>query len=68
MNAFLLLREEDLAAFTPERSAAVRERVEQQLRTAELLGSIVELFGPRLADTLTVMSGGEEPTEGEDEQ
>ena len=59
MNAFLLLQDRDLAAFTPERSAAVRERVEKRLRTAEFVGSVIELFGPLLADTLNVMSGGD---------
>lgn len=68
MNAFLLLREEDLAAFTPERRVAVRERVEQQLQTAELVGNLIELFGPMLADTLTALSGGDPPTAEPDAQ
>lgn len=63
MNAFLQLREQDLAAFTPERSTAVRQRVERELKTAEHLANIVELFGPLMADTLNVMSGGEPTTE-----
>ena len=59
MNAFLLLQDEDLAAFTEERSTAVRERVEGSLRSAEHIGSIIELFGPLLADTLSVLGGGD---------
>ena len=59
MNSFLALRDYDIASFTGEREAVVRERVERDLRTAELVASIVELFGPVMADTLNVMGGGE---------
>ena len=59
MNSFLALRDDDIAAFTGEREAIVRERVERDLRTAELVASIVELFGPVMADTLNVMGGGD---------
>ena len=59
MNNFLALREEDLAAFAGERELVVRKRVERELRTAELIASMVELFGPVLADTLNVMGGGD---------
>lgn len=57
MNAFLQLREQDLTAFSEQRSEVVRERVERSLHRAELAASIIELFGPVLADTLTVLSG-----------
>ena len=59
MNSFLALREQDIASFAGEREAVVRERVERDLRTAELVASIVELFGPVMADTLNVMGGGD---------
>ena len=65
MNAFLSLRDEDLAAFTEERSTVVRERVEGSLRSAEHIGSIIELFGPLMADTLSVMNGGDSLLEDE---
>ncbi|CAH0998717.1 hypothetical protein LEM8419_00063 [Neolewinella maritima] len=58
MNAFLLLQEQDVADFRGTRSRAVRQRVEGNLRSAEFVGSLIELFGPRLADTLSVLSGG----------
>ena len=59
MNNFLALRDQDIASFTGERETAVRTRVEKDLRTAEFVASIIELFGPVMADTLNVMSGGE---------
>ena len=58
MNSFLALREQELAAFTGERRSAVRHRVERNLQTAEFIASIVELFGPVMADTINVMGGG----------
>ncbi|WP_116106324.1 hypothetical protein [Lewinella sp. IMCC34191] len=67
MNNFLALRDEDLAAFTGERQATVRKRVERELRTAELIASVVELFGPVLADTLNVMGGGDPILELDDD-
>ncbi|PPK87703.1 hypothetical protein CLV84_0653 [Neolewinella xylanilytica] len=59
MNNFLALRDEDIASFTGERQAVVRRKVERELRTAEFIASVVELFGPVMADTLNVMGGGE---------
>ena len=59
MNNFLALREEDLAAFAGERQRVVRKRVERELRTAEFIASMVELFGPVMADTLNVLGGGD---------
>lgn len=67
MNNFLALREHDLASFTGERKAVVRRRVERELRTAEFIASIVELFGPVMADTLNVMGGGESLLTNEDD-
>ncbi|THH37717.1 hypothetical protein [Neolewinella litorea] len=58
MNSFLALRDQDLAAFTGERRTGIRKRVERELRTAEFIASIVELFGPVMADTVSVLSGG----------
>ena len=59
MNNFLALREEDLATFAGERQRVVRKRVERELRTAEFIASLVELFGPVMADTLNVLGGGD---------
>lgn len=67
MNAFLALREEDLRTFDEARQLIVRERVESSLKAAEFLGNVVELFGPKLANTLTIMAGGEVKTEKTDE-
>lgn len=60
MNAFILLREEEQAAFTEERRAVVRRRVERELRTAEFVAGMFEMFGPVFADTLSVLGGSEE--------
>ena len=57
MNAFLQLREQELTAFDEQRREVVRERVTRNLHRAELAASIIELFGPVLADTLTVLGG-----------
>lgn len=59
MNAFLQLQDQDLQSFSTERQHSIRQRVERSLRSAEHLASIIELFGPVLADTLNVMSGGD---------
>ncbi|MGB3801705.1 MAG: hypothetical protein WA952_17945 [Lewinella sp.] len=67
MNNFLALRDQDLAAFTGERQVTVRRRVERELRTAELIASVVELFGPVMADTLNVMGGGDPIVDLEDD-
>ncbi len=59
MNPFLALREQDLTSFSPQHRARVRQEVRRSLRTAELIASIVQLFGPVMADTLSVMGGGD---------
>jgi hypothetical protein len=75
MNSFLALQAQDLAAFDEPRRRAVRERVERELKAAEFVGTVIELFGPVMFDTLNVLGGGkprrEEPElatfrEGED--
>ncbi|WP_116125556.1 hypothetical protein [Lewinella sp. IMCC34183] len=65
MNSFLALRDQDLDAFTGERRRAVRSRVERNLRTAEFIGSLVELFGPVVGNTLSVLGGGQAAYDGE---
>ena len=45
--------------FRQNRQDEVRAKVESRLRTSELVGNILELFFPKMADTLTVLMGGE---------
>ncbi|MCP9236953.1 hypothetical protein [Lewinella sp. JB7] len=59
MNAFQALQEQELTVFTEERRIKVRQRVERELRGAEFIGRLIELFGPVMADTVNVMSGGD---------
>ena len=59
MSNFLQLQDEEMKLFVAERQDRVRSRVEDRLRTYELLGDVAELFFPKLADTVTVMLGGE---------
>lgn len=65
MNNFLALRQADIADFSQNRQEVVRQRVETRLRSAEFIGNLIELFGPVMADTLTVMGGGQPVDERE---
>ena len=58
-NSFLELRDLEMTEFREHRQDAVRQRVEKQLRTSAFISDTLELFFPKLADTLTVMMGGE---------
>lgn len=59
MNGFLQIQEEEITRFVATRQDQVRDRVESRMSTYELLGNMAELFFPVLADTVTVMLGGE---------
>ncbi|MBB4079606.1 hypothetical protein GGR28_002231 [Lewinella aquimaris] len=59
MNSFLALQEQELTAFTEARQVRVRQRVERELKSAEFIGSLIELFGPVMADTVNVLGGGD---------
>lgn len=59
MNGFLQIQEEEVTHFVANRQDQVRQRVESRVSTYELLGNVAELFFPKLADTLSVMLGGE---------
>lgn len=59
MNNFLQLQDEEMQRFIEERQDSVREVVESRISTNQLIGDVVELFFPKLADTFTVMLGGE---------
>ena len=58
-NSFLALREMEMAEFRENRQDAVRENVRKQLHSAEFISNVLELFFPKMADTITVMLGGE---------
>ncbi|NJC25971.1 hypothetical protein [Neolewinella antarctica] len=58
-NSFLQLRDLEMAEFVKNRQDTVRTRVESRLRTSEFISNTLELFFPKMADTFTVMMGGE---------
>ena len=55
-----------MTEFREHRQDAVRQKIEKQLRTSAFISDTLELFFPKLADTLTVMMGGE-AIEGQDD-
>lgn len=59
MKNFLEIRDEEMRLFAVNRQEEVHNRIESRLRTYELLGDIAELFFPKLADTVTVLLGGD---------
>lgn len=59
MENFLQLRDEEMGLFVANKQDDVREEVYSRLRTYELWGDIAELFFPKLADTFSVLLGGD---------
>lgn len=59
MNNFLQIHDEDVDKFVQKHQDGVRQAVESRVRTVHMIGDVIELFFPRLADTLTVMMGGD---------
>lgn len=59
MNSFLQLQEEEINTFVKVHQDAVRQKVESRLSTYHFLGDVMELFFPMVADTITVMAGGD---------
>lgn len=59
MENFLQLRDEEMSLFVADKQDKVRDKVYSRLRTFELWGDIAELFLPKLADTFSVMLGGD---------
>lgn len=59
MNSFLQLYEEDNERFVERYEEDIRRAVESRIRTVHFISDIVELFFPRLADTATVLLGGD---------
>ena len=65
-NSFLELRDLEMTEFREHRQEVVRQKVEKQLRTSAFISDVLELFFPKMADTITVMMGGE-AIEGQDD-
>lgn len=59
MNSFLQLNNEETGGFVEKYQDQVRKEVENRVRTVHLIGDLVDLFFPKLADTATVLLGGE---------
>lgn len=59
MNSFLQIHEEDVNQFVQNHQDSVRRTVEGRVRAVHFIGDIIELFFPRLSDTVTVLMGGE---------
>lgn len=60
MNSFKLLEDEDgLRLFQPERKERIRDKVQGRLETMRFLGTILEMYVPVMADTVTNLTGGE---------
>lgn len=59
MDNFLKLRDEEMRVFSAEKQDEVADKVYGRLRTYQLLGDVAELFLPKLADTVSVMLGGD---------
>lgn len=59
MNSFLQINNEDTGGFVEKYQDQVRKEVEGRVRTVHLISDLVDLFFPKLADTATVLLGGE---------
>jgi len=59
MNSFLQIHNEDTGVFVEKYQDQVRKEVEGRVRTVHLISDLVDLFFPKLADTATVLLGGE---------
>jgi hypothetical protein len=59
MNSFLQIHKEDTGGFVEKYQDQVRKEVEGRVRTIHLISDLVDLFFPKLADTATVLLGGE---------
>lgn len=59
MNSFLQLYEEDNNKFVQRYEDEVRRTVEGRIRTVHFISDLIELFFPKLADTATVLMGGD---------
>jgi hypothetical protein len=59
MNSFLQLHDEDVNYFVQNHQDGVRRQVESRVRAVHFVGDIIELFFPRLSDTVTVLMGGD---------
>lgn len=59
MNSFLQLSAEETGGFVEKYQDQVRKEVENRVRTVHLISDLVELFFPKMADTATVLLGGD---------
>ena len=59
MNSFLQLQEEEVNHFVQNHQDGVRRTVEGRVRAVHFIGDVVELFFPKLSDTVTVLMGGD---------
>ncbi|MFK8164690.1 MAG: hypothetical protein AB8H12_19750 [Lewinella sp.] len=59
MNSFLQIHNEETGGFVEKYQDQVRKEVEGRVRTVHLISDLVDLFFPKLADTATVLLGGE---------
>lgn len=59
MNGFLEIKDDEINRFVTDYQDGVRDKVASRVATYNLLGNVAELFFPVMADTLTVMLGGE---------
>lgn len=66
MENFLQIRNEEIDLFIERDLEEVRETVDKRVHTAELWGSVLELFLTRPVDTMSVMMGGENPEDDTD--
>jgi len=59
MNSFLKLHEEEISQFVQQHQDGVRKVVETRVTAVHFIGDVIELFFPRLSDTMTVLMGGD---------
>ena len=58
-NGFLQLQKDEINAFVEVRQDVVRHNVESRMGAYHFLGDVVELFFPKVAETITVLVGGD---------
>lgn len=61
VNNFKQMGEEDEGDYYPNLSSQVQANVESTLGIFRFFGQVVEVFLPKVVDTIIVMSGGDAP-------
>lgn len=59
MNSFLQIHNEDIDEYVEKYQDQIRKGVESRVRTVHLITDLLDLFLPKLADTATVLLGGD---------